>query len=523
VTPEPRLPLSRRAFGRVLGAAALAGALPEMSRAMPSSKPTDSASTPTEQPPSIADVTGDEICDLTAVDLAARIRRKQLSAREVMEAHLARIARVNPKINAIVTLVADRAMDDARKADEHQARGGTLGALHGLPVAHKDLINTAGIRTTFGSPLYRDNVPTTDAILVKRVRDAGAITLGKTNTPEFGAGSNTFNPVFGATVNPYDLRKTVGGSSGGAAAALRCGMVPIASGSDMGGSLRNPAAFTGVVGLRPSPGRVPDDDGSWSPLSTQGPMARTVADVALFLSAMTGNYAPDPLALDDDPAIFRAPLERSLKGARVAWFQSMGGIPFEPEIRRVVDANRKVFAELGCVISDAEPDFTGVDEAFPTLRHLSYSSLYGEKAREHPTMVKDTIKWEIAQAERNTGADVARALARQASLYLQMARFFEKYDFFVAPVTQVEPFDVTTEYPTSVAGVAMPTYIDWMRSCWYITLTACPAISVPAGFTASGLPVGIQIVGPHRGDLRVLQMAHAFEQATNFGARRPVL
>src|SRR5206468_8061376 len=194
-------------------------------------------------------------------------------------------------------------------------------------------------------------------------------------------------PVFGATVNPYDVRKSVGGSSGGAAAALRCGMVPIASGSDTGGSLRNPAAFTGVVGLRPSPGRVPEDDGSWSPLVTMGPMARTVADVALLLSAMTGNYAPDPLALDDDPAIFRAPLERSVKGARVAWFTSMGGIPFEPEIRRVVDANRNVFTELGCVISDAEPDFSGVDEAFPTLRHLSYHSSYAEKARERPAMV----------------------------------------------------------------------------------------------------------------------------------------
>ena len=509
--------LSRRAFGRVLGAAALAGALPEMAIAMPSTEPTAA------EPVSTPDVTGDEICDLTAVELAGRIRRKQLSAREVMEAHLARIARVNPRINAIVTLVADRAMDDARKADEHQARGGALGVLHGLPVAHKDLINTAGIRTTFGSPLFRDNVPTVDAPLVRRVRAAGAITLGKTNTPEFGAGSNTFNTVFGATVNPYDVRKTVGGSSGGAAAALRCGMVPIASGTDFAGSLRNPAAFTGVVGLRPSPGRVPDDDGSWSPLPTMGPMARTVADVALLLSAMTGSYTPDPLALDDDAALFRAPLERSVKGARVAWFTSFGGIPIEPEIRRIVDANRTVFADLGCAVSDAEPDFTGVDEAFPTLRHLIYHANYATKAREQPTMFKDTIKWEIAQAERSTGADVARALARQASLYTHMARFFERYDYFVAPVTQVEPFDLTTEYPTSVAGMPMPTYIDWMRSCWYVTLTSCPAISVPAGFTASGLPVGIQIVGPHRGDLSVLQMAHAFEQATKFGARRPAI
>jgi amidase len=518
MSDAPRDGLSRRAFGQLLGAAALTGALPALSLAeSPATQPSDDMTTDSKS------ITGEDLCDLTAVDLAARIHRKQVSAREVMTAHLARIERVNPKINAIVTLVAERAMDDAKKADELQARGGTLGPLHGLPVAHKDLINTAGIRTTFGSPLFRDNVPTVDALIVKRVRAAGAITIGKTNTPEFGAGSNTFNPVFGATRNAYNTAKTVGGSSGGAAAALRCGMVPIATGSDTGGSLRNPAAYNNVVGLRPSPGRVPDDDGSWSPLSTSGPMARTVADVALFLSTMVGNHAPDPLALVDNGATFRAPLARSFKGARVAWFTNMGGIPFESEILRVVNASRQAFVDLGCVVEDAEPDFSGVDEAFPILRHLSYHASYAKAARENPEMFKDTIKWEIAEAERNSGADVARASARQARMYLDMARFFEKYDYFVAPVTQVEPFDLTTEYPMSVAGTAMPTYIDWMRSCWYVTFTACPAISVPAGFSASGLPVGLQIVGRHRDDWSLLQIAHAFEQATRHGARRPTL
>jgi len=516
MTDAPRDGLSRRAFGQLLGVAALTGALPEGSLAAPSP-----SSQPLEVPVTTPVAAGDELCDLTAVDLAARIRRKQVSAHDVMAAHLARIERVNPKINAVVTLVADRAMADAKKADEWQARGGALGPLHGLPVAHKDLINTAGIRTTFGSPMYRDNVPTSDALIVTRVRAAGAITLGKTNTPEFGAGSNTFNPVFGATLNPYNVVKTVGGSSGGAAAALRCGMVPIATGSDTGGSLRNPAAFTNVVGLRPSPGRVPDDDGSWSPLSTAGPMARTVADVALFLSTIVGPHAPDPLVIDEDGTKFRAPLGRNFKGTRVAWFKDLGGTPFEPEITRVVTANRQAFLDIGCIVEEAEPDFTGVDEAFPILRHQSYHSRYAKLARENPTMFKDTIKWEIAEAERNTGADVARASARQASLYSEVSRFFEKYEYFVLPVTQVEPFDVTTEYPTSVAGTTMPTYIDWMRSCWYVTLTACPAISVPAGFTANGLPVGIQIVGRHRGDWSLLQMAHAFEQATRHGDRRP--
>ena len=518
MTDLPSDDVSRRNFAQMLGAAAMMGALPSklLSTPSPFTSSTHTRMDSVNVPP-------DELCDLSAVELASRIRRKHVSSREVMAAHIARIERVNPKINAIVTLVADRAMAAATKADELQARGGTLGPLHGLPVAHKDLVDTAGIRTTYGSPLFRDNVPTTDALIVARVRAAGAITLGKTNTPEFGAGSNTFNRVFGATHNPYNLVKTVGGSSGGAAAALRCGMVPIADGSDTGGSLRNPAAFTNVVGFRPTPGRVPNDDGSWSPLSTAGPMARSVADVALFLSAMVGDYPFDPLALVDNGAMFREPLARSFKGSRIAWFTNVGGLPFESEITRVVNACQSVFTDLGCVVQPAEPDFRGVDDAFPILRHLSYHSSYAKMARDTPTMIKDTIKWEIAEAERNSGADVARASTRQAKMTLDVARFFEQYDYFVLPVTQVEPFDITTEYPTVVAGVTMPTYIDWMRSCWYVTFMACPSISVPAGFTASGLPVGLQIVGKRRADWSVLQMAHAFEQASQHGARRPTL
>ena len=309
----------------------------------------------------------DELCDLGAVDLAARIRRKDVSAREVMAAHLARIERVNPKVNAIVTLVADRAMAGAARADELTARGGPLGVLHGLPVAHKDLVDTAGIRTTRGSMFYKDNIPTRDALIVSRTTAAGAITLGKTNTPELGAGSQTFNQVFGATRNPYDVTKTCGGSSGGAAVALACGMVPIAGGSDTGGSLRNPAAFCNVVGIRSSPGRVPVEGGSWSPLSVQGPMARSVADVALFLSVLAGPDPRSPLALADDGVQFRGALDRSFKGVRVAWWKGLGGTPFEPDIRATVDAQRRVFADLGCLIEDDEPDFTGVDEAFPAL------------------------------------------------------------------------------------------------------------------------------------------------------------
>ncbi len=462
---------------------------------------------------------------MTASELATRLARKQVSAREVMRAHLAQIERVNPKVNAIVTLVAEQAMAGAAKADEAIVRSGSggeaIGVLHGLPVAHKDLVETAGIRTTFGSPFYRDHVPTHDASIVTRIRAAGAITVGKTNTPEFGAGSQTFNQVFGATRNPYDLSKTCGGSSGGAAVAVATRMLPIADGSDTGGSLRNPPAFCNVVGLRPSPGRVSSGSGSWSPLSVSGPIARTVADVALFLSAIAGPDPHNPLSIHEDPAQFRAPLDRSFKGVRVAWWRGLGGIPFEPEIRRVIDGTRKAFEDLGCSVEEAEPDFTGIDEAFPLLRYVANHARYAPLVRERPEWVKDTIKFEVEQAERATGADISRALARQALMFDQSRQFFDRYAYFILPVTQVEPFDVNTPYPTAIAGTAMTTYIDWMRSCWYVSMMTNPAISVPAGFTTSGLPVGLQIVGRHRDDLSVLQLAHAFEQATRLDATSP--
>jgi amidase len=504
--------MTRREFGHVVGASALT--------AIPGGATASSQNTAPARP---VPAGGSELCFLSAIELATRIRQKQVSAREVMTAHLAQIERINPKVNAIVTLVADRAMAAAARADEMTAKGGPLGVLHGLPVAHKDLVDTAGIRTTRGSRFYRDNVPARDALIVERIHAAGALTLGKTNTPEFGAGSQTFNAVFGATRNPYDLSKTCGGSSGGAAVALACGMVPIADGSDTGGSLRNPPAFCNVVGLRPSPGRVPSESGSWSPLSVQGPLARSVGDVALFLSAIAGPDPRSPLSIQENGARFRTSLPRSFKGVRVAWWRGLGGVPFESEIRRVVDASRSVFNELGCVVEDAEPDFDGVAEAFPILRYAANHPQYAPLIAKNSDWVKDTIKFEVAQAERLTAADIGRALARQARMHEQSRQFFERYTYFVLPVTQVAPFDVTTEYPASIEGVTMMSYIDWMRSCWYVTFMANPAMSVPGGFTSSGLPVGIQIVGRHRDDWSVLQLAHAFEQATEHGGRRPAV
>jgi amidase len=505
---EPAGRLTRRDFVRAVGGTAAIAQTQLASAAGPMSAQTPQAS-------------GDEITRLSAVELAARLRRKDLSAREVMTAHLARIERVNPQVNAIVTLVADRAMAAAAHADERAARSEPLGVLHGLPVAHKDLLDTAGIRSTKGSPFHRDRIPTEDAALVTRLRDAGAIALGKTNTPEFGAGSHTFNTIFGATRNPYDLSKTCGGSSGGAAVALACGLVPIADGSDAGGSLRNPAAWNNVVGLRPSPGRVPRET-SWSPISVNGPMARTVADLAFFFSAMAG---PDgsPLSIPEDGARFAAPLERRFNGTRIAWWRGLGGLPVEPEIRAIVDATRPVFASLGCVVEEDEPDVGGVDDAFRTLRFAGNHPTYAPLVREKPEWVKDTIRYEVAEAERLTAADVGRAQARQAKLFADTRAFFQRHDFFVLPVTQVAPFDVTTPYPTRINDVAMRDYLDWMGACWYVSLMATPAISVPAGFTAAGLPVGLQIVGRHRDDWGVLQLAHAFEQATGHGRRRPAI
>jgi amidase len=316
----------------------------------------------------------DSVCFMSAIEMAQLIRAKKLSAREALAAHLAQIERVDPKVNAIVTLVPELAAADAANADEMQARGETLGPLHGLPVAHKDLLDTRGIRTTYGSPLYKDNVPTEDDIVVQRMRRAGAITIGKTNTPEFGAGSQTFNTVFGATRNPYDLTKTCGGSSGGAAAALACGLAPVASGSDTGGSLRNPAAFCNVVGFRPSPGRVPNPNApfAWSTLNTSGCLGRSVADLALALSTIAGPDPRAPLSVNDPAAGLAKPLDRSFKGVRVAWYKDLGGLPFDPRVRCVVDAHRRTFESLGCIVDHAEPDFAPAEIAFRVLRAWPY-------------------------------------------------------------------------------------------------------------------------------------------------------
>lgn len=466
-----------------------------------------------------------ELCFFNATELAQLIRSKKLSARDCLAAHLKQIERLNPKLNAIVTLALDQARQSAKAADEHQAQGKPLGPLHGLPIAHKDLVNTKGILTTFGSPIFNDNIPTANDLIVDRIQAAGAITIGKTNTPEFGAGSQTFNTVFGATLNPYDTTKTCGGSSGGAAVALASGMLPIADGSDMGGSLRNPASFCNIVGFRPSPGRVPDPLATfaWFTLSTSGPMARSVADLALLLSAIAGPHPAAPLSLPEPGNAFRRTLNRSFKGTRIAWFKDLGGIPFDPRTTAVIDAQRKVFASLGCIVEQAEPDFSGADYTFKTLRAWRSAATHGDRIKTQGAQYKDTLRKEVEAGLKLTASDIASAELLHAQVWRNFQTFLTSYDYFILPTTQLPAFDVKLPYPGEINGVKFDNYIDWMRSCWYISITGNPAISVPAGFTPEGLPVGIQIVGRHNQDFSVLQLAHAYEQATHHARRRPAL
>lgn len=467
-----------------------------------------------------------DLCFATATELARRIREREVSVTEVVRAHLAQIERVNPKVNAIVTLTAERALDEARARDAALARDPAVaGPLFGLPVAHKDLVPTRGIRTTWGSPIYRDHVPEDDALIVERLRAAGAVTVGKSNTPEFGAGSQTFNAVFGATLNPHDPGKTCGGSSGGAAVALACGMVPIADGSDLGGSLRNPAGYCNVVGFRPTPGRVPawPSVNAWFTLGVLGPMARTVQDVALMLSAIAGPDPRAPLGITEPGTAFRAPLDRDFRGVRVAWSRDLGGLPVDRRVTAVLDAQRATLEALGCVVEDAHPDLAGAREVFQVLRAWSFAQRYGSLLAEHRHQMKDTVIWNTEAGLRLSGPEVGEAEVRRTQLFHRMRLFMERHEFLLLPVAQVPPFDVGLPYVTEIEGVRLPTYVDWMRVCSDISVTGHPAISVPAGFTPDGLPVGLQIVGRYRDDLGVLQLAHAFEQATGFGHRRPKL
>lgn len=465
-------------------------------------------------------------CYSTARDMLAAVRSKEISARELMDLHLTRIDEVNPAINAIVSLDADRARAGALAADESLARGDEIGPLHGLPFAFKDTHQVGGWRSTSGSPLREHHVPDADELSVERIRGAGAITIGKTNVPEWAAGSHTFNPIFGTTVNPYDHGRSAGGSSGGAAAALASGMVALADGSDMGGSLRNPASFCNVVGLRPGLGRVPQwpATNGWEATSVQGPMARNVSDLALLLSVMSGPAARVPMARDTPGAAFAPPLSGDLRGVRVALSDSLGGaFEVDRSVTEVVQAQRAVFADAGAQVIDAEPDLREAEDTFRTLRAWNFQSTFGALLAANPDKFKPSLADNIRAGESLTGADIARAYAQRTTLGERMRLFFEDHDVLVLPVSQVPPFSADEEYPRDINGREQATYLDWMRSAYFITVTGCPAISVPAGFTAEGWPIGIQIVAAPNQERRLLEIAYAFEQRTHVGDRRPTV
>lgn len=460
----------------------------------------------------------------TAAELVNLVRRREVSCREITEAHLRHIDTVNGEINAIVTRTDDLALDAASALDDRLAAGENPGPLTGLPVAHKDLFPTRGIRTTWGSRLFANHVPREDAAIVQRLRAAGAITVGKTNTPEWGAGSQTFNEVFGPTKNPYDPTRTCGGSSGGAAAALAARMLPIADGSDMGGSLRNPASFCNVVGFRPSPGRVPALPAAmgWDTLGVTGPMARTVADCALMLSAIAGPDPRSPISIDEAGASFAAPLDKDFTGTRIALSDDFGGqLPVDAGVRHAIASAAGPLAEIGCIVETDCPDFTEADEVFKTLRAASFAAQHGDGVTRRPDMYKDSIVWNTREGLKLSATDVSRAQQLRTRLYLRVIAFFRDRQFLVLPVTQVPPFPVTTEWVREIDGAEMDTYIDWMKSCYFISVLGLPSVSVPCGFTPEGLPVGLQIVGGYRQDLAVLQLAHAFEQATGFAKTLP--
>jgi amidase len=463
-------------------------------------------------------------CFASARELGAQLRARDLSARELMAAHLARMERINPKINAIVAkLDDDRCLALADDADRRLARGEAVGPLHGLPIAFKELEPAVGFPWTRGSTIFRDVMPTEDSVLVERLRAAGAIPIGKTNVPEFGMGSHSYNRVYGTTLNPYDTTKSAGGSSGGAGAALAAGLLPIADGSDLGGSLRNPANFNNIVALRPTVGLIPMAPGLMPFLGfgVKGPMGRSVADVGWLLSVMAGPDPRDPACYPSDPSSFAGPLERDLRGLRVAWSPDLGSLPLDRRVRAVLESQRHTFEQLGCIVEEAAPDLTGADEVFLTTRAWRVWSMLGSFLAKHRDEMKPEAIGEIERGARLTGGDVARALVLHGEIMERMRRFQEKYEFLLCAVNQVPPFDATIDWPKEIEGVAMDGYIAWMRSAYWITTTFRPAISVPAGFTPEGLPVGIQIVGRHRDDLGVLRIGHMFEQATAVGRRRP--
>jgi amidase len=452
----------------------------------------------------------DDLIRMTAREVLARLNAGDISHGEVLDALESRVAAVDGAVNALPTLCFDRARAHAAQiAARPVAERGVLG---GLPVPIKDLEDVAGVRSTQGSPIYADHVPAASAWVVERIEGRGGVVYAKSNTPEFGAGASTFNEVFGRTHNPWNLSRSVAGSSGGAAAALASGQAWVAQGSDMGGSLRNPASFCGVVGLRPAPGRVPKGPGTepFATLSVNGPMARNVGDVGLLLDAMAGPDPRDPRAQPDNSG-FRASAEAPIVPRRVAFSRNLGITPVDPEVAGICAAAARRFEAMGATVEEAHPDFTGAHEAFQTLRAISYATGHAVEHAEHREMLKPDVIWNIEKGFRVTGEEVARAERLRARLVANLAGFFDTYDLLLAPATIVAPFPVGDRTVTTCDGQVFETYIDWLAIAFAVTLTSAPALSLPCGFTGDGLPVGLQMVGPLRSEGPLLSYAAALE------------
>ncbi|WP_051299173.1 amidase [Arthrobacter castelli] len=470
---------------------------------------------------------GAGVLDLSATALASAIRSKEISAREALDAQLRRIEQVNPAINAIVTVDDDAAVAAATAADElTMSAHGPLPRLHGVPMTHKDTHNTRGLRTTHGSKVFANHVPDADDLVIGRLKTAGVVTTGKSNVPEFAAGSHTFNEVFGTTTNPYAPHLSAGGSSGGVAAAIASRIQPAGDGSDMGGSLRLPASFCNVAGLRPSADVVPSpgspDLFSW--IGRTGAMARDVEDIALMMSAISGSHPRHPTPSPVAPHRFAEPLERDLTGMRIAWSPDLGlGIPVEAEVKRVLEEQLAVFESLGARIEEAAPDLREADLVFRNTRAFNFALSLGDLVAEHGEVIKPEIRWNVEQGWELSSADLIETALARTRLEHRMQEFFDRYDVIASPCAQVLPFDAAERYPGSINGVELDNYLGWMRSACLISATGVPALSVPAGFSESGLPVGLQLAMSHGQDVELLQVGHGFEQATGFARQAPVL
>jgi len=465
----------------------------------------------------------EELCYTPATELAAAIRARRLSPIEVTAVILARIEAVNPKVNAYCTVVAEAALAEARRAEAAVIQGQPLGPLHGVPISFKDLTPTAGIRTTFGSTIFEHHVPREDAVVVERARRAGAIILGKTNTPEFGCKGVTDNRIFGYTRNPWNLERIAGGSSGGAAAALAAGLGPLAEGSDLAGSIRIPASCCGVVGLKPSLGRVPcyPSPNGWTSFWGVGPMARTVRDVALLLSVMAGPDDRDPQSLPATGEDFVRAAEGGVRGLRAALSPDLGYAAVEPEVRQLCEAAAKTFATLGCVVEEAHPGFENPETLFLDLSAGLRAAAYGKYLAQWRDRMDPMLVKRIERAEGLTAVDYEKASYRRTALWQTVRKFFEQYDLLLTPTVAVLPFPIGISFPAEIAGRPVDSVLAWMPFTFPFSLTGQPAISVPCGWTTEGLPVGFQIVGRRFADTTVLRAAAAFEAACPWAHRQP--